>query len=949
MGKPRYVRILSLVVAIIASVVVGIMTAPASGADTFTDPTFSTEVVATVPPFTLVGLAFAPDGRMFVWEKNGVVRVVKNGTMLPTPFIDLSAKVNTFDDRGFWGFAFDPDFASNGLVYMTYTYENTGNPNDQGPKTSRLVRVQADPAHPDVALAGSETVIMGSIGTPPCSAQPVGADCIPADAGSHTLGSVVFAPDGTMLVGVGDGSDGDALSLRAQDLNSINGKILRINRDGTAPTDNPFYDGTNSIRSKVWLYGVRNPFRFAIQPGSGDIWFGEVGWNTWEEVDRGIKGGNYGWPCYEGNSPQPFFQSNFPETCGSLSASAVRFPYYTYDHSQGSAAIGGPFYNATAYPQQYRGNFFFGDYSGNYIKRIGFDAGNNPTGVQPFATGVAAPVSMEVGPDGLIYYLSFTSGEIRRIRSNAPLAVASATPTYGYSPLTVAFSSAGSGPAGGTGTISYLWDFGDGATSTAANPSHTYTATTPTQFAPKLTVTGSGGTSASYVLSVTVGSVPPTPTITAPINGTSVLPGQVITYQGSATDPDDGTLSGNALSWTVLLHHNTHVHTFVGGNGSSGSFTVEDHGDIGTFSYEIVLTATDSSGLTSSTSVTLPVGNDSTAPTVPSSLTATATGPSGVDLSWAASTDNTSVAGYRVERCQGAGCTTFAQIATPTGTTYSDTALAPSTNYSYRVRAIDPSGNLSGYSATASATTGTAPTQPAGLVAGYTFDAGTGTTATDSSGNNNTGALNGATWTTGKYGGALNFNGSNTVQIPSAPSLNLTTGMTLAAWIKPSTSQTGWRTIMQKQADAYFLNASKGTGTLLPAGGGTIGSGGPIVSGTTTSPVNAWTHIALTYDGTTMRLYVNGTQVSSHCSHRHHPNHHQPTLDRRQQPLRRVLPGRHRRSPRLQPRPRPRRNHVHPRQSDPAARPGHECTDNANGIDGRGCGHADQPVMDGLN
>ncbi len=110
---------------------------PRPSADTFADPGFATEVVATVPPFTLVGLAFAPDGRLFVWQKNGVVRIIKNGVLLPTPFIDLSAKVNTFDDRGIWGLAFDPDFATNGYVYMTYTYENAGNPNDAGAEDRR--------------------------------------------------------------------------------------------------------------------------------------------------------------------------------------------------------------------------------------------------------------------------------------------------------------------------------------------------------------------------------------------------------------------------------------------------------------------------------------------------------------------------------------------------------------------------------------------------------------------------------------------------------------------------------------------------------------------------------------------------------------------------------------------------------------------------------------------
>ncbi|MGH2899114.1 MAG: PQQ-dependent sugar dehydrogenase, partial [Solirubrobacteraceae bacterium] len=373
-------------------------------ADTFSASGFATEAVASLSPYTLVGMAWAPDGRLFVWQKNGVIRVIKNGQLLSTPFIDLSAKVNTYDDRGFWGLAFDPQFATNGYVYLSYTYENAGNPNSTAARTSRLTRVTANG---DVAVPGSETVVLGSIGTPPCSAQPAGADCIPADSGSHTLGSLHFASDGTLYAGVGDGADAafaDPSSLRAQNLDSPNGKVLRIRTDGSAPSDNPFYDGTNSWRSRVWLYGVRNPFGFALQPQTDELFIGDVGWNTWEEVDHGGRATNFGWPCFEGNGPQPTFQSTFAE-CAQVPASAVTPPFFTYDHSGGSAVIGGPFYAGTLYPPGYQGNFFFGDYSGNFIKRVVFDASNEPASVQPFATNVAAPVAMSVGPDEMLYYL----------------------------------------------------------------------------------------------------------------------------------------------------------------------------------------------------------------------------------------------------------------------------------------------------------------------------------------------------------------------------------------------------------------------------------------------------------------------------------------------------------------------------------------------------------------
>jgi hypothetical protein len=343
-----------------------------------------------------------------------------------------------------------------------------------------------------------------------------------------------------------------------------------------------------------------------------------------------------------------------------------------------------------------------------------------------------------------------------------------------------------------------------------------------------------------------------------------VLPGQTVTYSGSATDPDEGTLPPADLDWTVLLHHNTHVHTHTEGTGATGSFVVENHGPIGTFSYEILLTATDASGLSRSTSVTVNVGTDSVPPSTPTGLTATASSYDTVGLSWSPSTDNAAVTGYQLQRCTGSGCTAFTTIATPTGTTYSDTGLAGTTSYSYRVIAVDASGNASGASATTTVTTPDAPAVPAGLVAAYNFDAGAGSTVSDASAHGNTGTVIGATWTTGKYGGALSFDGtSSVVRVPDSASLDLTSAMTLSAWVNPTATQSGWRTGMQKETDAWFLNASNDTGALRPSGGATTGGTTRWITGTTPNPVGTWTHLALTYDGTALTLYVNGVQAAT--------------------------------------------------------------------------------------
>jgi glucose/arabinose dehydrogenase/regulation of enolase protein 1 (concanavalin A-like superfamily) len=590
-----------------------LLTSAQAAAQTFSDPGFVAETVATFPAFKPVGVAFAPDGRIFVWYKGGSVWIIKNGAVLPTPFLYIESRVNRSGDRGMLGFALDPNFATNGYAYLLYVHEPGTNPGDNGPKTARLTRVKADPNNPDVALANSEQVILGQIGVAPCSQYPEGSDCMASDSTSHTIGTVRFAPDGKMFVGMGDGASyngADQLALRAQNLNYYNGKILRINPDGTAPTDNPFYDpnNPNSVRSKVYAYGLRNPYRFAVHPQTGEVYIGDVGWSAWEEVNRG-RGRNFGWPCYEGPNPQSAYQSAFPQQCGAIPASAVTKPLYAYDHTQGISITGGPVYNGTQFPAQYRGNYFFADYGSKWIRRMVLDASGNVSDVRTFANGVDSPVSLEVGPDGALYYVSLQTGQLRRIRfTSAPVAAASATIPNPAAPYTVAFSSQGSSDPNGS-ALTYQWEFGDGATSTAANPVHTYNVTGVATFSVKLTVTNTQNVSASTTISVTVGSRPPVATILEPSDGLRVSAGTTVTYRGAASDPDE-TLPPSAMGWTVLLHHDDHVHPVGSATGAGGSFPVEEHG-AGAFYYEVVLTVTDSYGLTNTKRVNVYLSSQS--------------------------------------------------------------------------------------------------------------------------------------------------------------------------------------------------------------------------------------------------------------------------------------------------------------------------------------------------
>lgn len=574
--------------------------------------------------------AFAPDGRIFISEKDGAIRIFKNGALLPTPYYTI-ANVNNFGDRGLLGLALDPSFASNGYVYAAYTYDVDPTVPD-GRKTARLIRINASAPSGDVADPASRLVLLGTqVGTPAkpsCEDWPLTDDCIPSDDTSHSMGAIKFGPDGKLYLATGDAASYatvDPLALRSLDITRLSGKILRINpANGQGLADNPYTvcnPGCNltETRSKVWASGLRNDFRFTFKPGTNVIFSGDVGWNTYEEQNVITKGDNLGWPCYEGNSPQggyvAFAQCQTLYTAQANNPNTVTFGIYVYNHPPSAAAIGGAFTGANSYSTAFQNTYFFADYPRDQISILKVDASNNliPGSVDVFSNSADGPVALETGPQGDIYYLSINTGQIRRIRyigdNRPPVAVASANPTNGMAPLTVQFSSTGSNDPDAGQTITYNWDFGDGsAHSTQANPTHQYT--TNVTRTVTLTVTDPFFLTATAQLTITVGNNAPVPTIATPADNSNFDIADTINFSGSAMDAQDGVIPPANLAWTISLIHCLdgtfticHIHPYFSTTGAGGSFTASDHGDF--VYYEIYLTATDSGNLTGTQKVTI--------------------------------------------------------------------------------------------------------------------------------------------------------------------------------------------------------------------------------------------------------------------------------------------------------------------------------------------------------
>jgi glucose/arabinose dehydrogenase len=566
-------------------------------------------------------LRFAPDGRVFVAERSGLIKVFDGlGDTSASVFADLRTKTHAFWDRGLLGMALDPQFPARPYVYALYTHDaaiggtaprwgtpgasSDGCPPSPGATadgcvvSGRLSRLVAD----GNAASGPEQVLVEDW----CQQFP-----------SHSIGSLAFAPDGSLYASGGDGASfnyvdygqtgnpcgdppddaGTALTpptaeggaLRSQDLRTpgdpagLDGTIIRIDPEtGEGLAGNPGAASTDRNVRRIIAHGLRNPFRITTRPGTGEVWIGDVGWFNFEEINRIATPTdgtveNFGWPCYEGDGRMSGYDGAQLDVCESLYASGTHAaPFLTYQHrapvvggescsvDSGSSTSGLAFgfYGGGPYPADYDGALFFGDVSRDCVwvsKRSGGEL-PSPGQVSTFVTSAPNPVDLQVGPTGELFYADFDGGAIRRVVYSAgnqpPIAVATADRTSGGTPLAVSFDGSSSDDPDSATPLTFAWDLdGDGQydDSTAAKPSFTYQ--TPGSYTAALRVTDAAGATATDAVTITAGNTPPTATITTPTPALAWSVGDTVAFQGSAVDEQDGTLPGTSLSWSLTLRH----------------------------------------------------------------------------------------------------------------------------------------------------------------------------------------------------------------------------------------------------------------------------------------------------------------------------------------------------------------------------------------------------------
>jgi glucose/arabinose dehydrogenase/PKD repeat protein len=669
-ARPKTGRLAGLLTACLtAGVVTATVSSPTIASAAV--PTGFTDSVAIGGLTNPTNAAFAPDGRVFVTEKSGILKTFDSiNDTSATVAADLRPQVQDYWDRGLLGLAIDPAYPTRPYVYVLYTYdaEPGGTPSRWGDTcptppgatedgclvTGRLSRLTVDAGG---VATGAEQVLV----TDWCQQFP-----------SHSIGTVTFGPDGALYVGGGDGASfnyadwgqrgnpcadppspaGTNLSpptarggaLRSQSVLrpsgepvTLDGTIVRIDPDtGAAMPGNPFSGSADANARRVIAHGLRNQFRFTFRPGTNEIWVGDVGWTTWEEVNRIPNASdsvaeNFGWPCYEGNGRLPGYDNANLTMCETLyTGSGQTAPYHAYNHSAnvapndgcptgGSSISGVAFESASSYPAAYQGAMFFADSSRGCIwaMRAGANGLPDPTQIQPFVTGVNVPVQVLTGPGGDLFYIALGAGQLRRVSfpggtNLPPTAVATANPTSGQVPLTVEFSGLGSSDPNPGTVLSYAWDLdGDGEydDSTTERPQWTYS--TPQTVDVGLRVSDQAGLSDTDTVRITAGMPSQTPiaTIDDPTTALRWAVGQNVPFSGGATDAQDGQLPASALHWQLTLQHCTsqtscHAHNVQSFDGvASGSFVAPDH-EYPSF-LDLTLTATDSDGNTDSTTVRL--------------------------------------------------------------------------------------------------------------------------------------------------------------------------------------------------------------------------------------------------------------------------------------------------------------------------------------------------------
>ena len=532
-----------------------------------------------------------PDGQLLVTERFGSIKIVdpaqapfapvQNYLTIPPIEVEASAEL------GLNSIVLDPDFANNGHFYVYYAA--------QANKSWRISRFTHNFQQNSAAL-NSEVVIWEKPDT------FIGV-------GEHNGGALDFGPDGKLYLTTGD----EFLPEEATDLTSANGKIIRLNPDGSIPTDNPFYDGSGPNLDEIWAVGLRNPFGMSWDQPSGRMFISEVGGNDQATAMEDLHlatldnpGLNFGWPQYEGISGDP----------------AISDPIFTYEHTgptdgvNGAAIIGGTVYRGSQFPSEFDEAFFFADFVQGWIRYLKFDSAGNVIDADPSTPNkvdafeltdqtFGPTVNVNQASDGSLYYLNIfgenfaPGGSLRRISyssgNQAPsIQQSSADTTSGSGPLTVTFTGEANDPE--NDPLSYTWIFGDGNEATGAIATHTYS--NSGQYSALLRVSDGENVVASNPISITVGQAPEA-TILSPGDASLFRAGDTITITGEAFDLNE-TLGPDAFAWTGRFIHNQHFHPAFSDTGTELTFTIPNtgHDYSDNTGYEITLSVTDSDGLT---------------------------------------------------------------------------------------------------------------------------------------------------------------------------------------------------------------------------------------------------------------------------------------------------------------------------------------------------------------